>query len=252
VHFVTRYTPYTCAAMNALKHKVELFFDVVSPYAWFGFECILRYEQRWNLDLQLRPVFLGGIMKAAGNSAPVSVPAKGKYLMVDVERGGRLFGVPIRPSQETMQLVLGEGSLLPMRFVTALDLDREALGLPSKSIEKVSREFWIRLWGNTQHIAKPENVMQAALSAGLSEANATKLLEQANTERVKNRLRDLSEEALASGAFGLPWFRVRRAADGQESVFFGSDRLEAIADFLGEPYDGVQPNRKKPIAQAKL
>lgn len=31
-----------------------------SPYSYFGFETILRYEKLWNLNLILRPFFLGG------------------------------------------------------------------------------------------------------------------------------------------------------------------------------------------------
>ncbi|XP_070598134.1 glutathione S-transferase kappa 1-like isoform X1 [Erythrolamprus reginae] len=49
------------------KKKVECFYDVVSPYSWLGFEIICRYRPIWNLDLHLRPVFLGGIMKATGS-----------------------------------------------------------------------------------------------------------------------------------------------------------------------------------------
>ncbi|XP_015729232.1 glutathione S-transferase kappa 1 isoform X2 [Coturnix japonica] len=43
---------------------VELFYDVVSPYSWMGFEVLCRYQHIWNVDLRFRPAFLGGIMQA--------------------------------------------------------------------------------------------------------------------------------------------------------------------------------------------
>ncbi|KAM6098448.1 glutathione S-transferase kappa 1 isoform 3-T3 [Theristicus caerulescens] len=49
------------------KALVELFYDVVSPYSWLGFEVLCRYQHIWNIDLRFRPAFLGGIMQATGS-----------------------------------------------------------------------------------------------------------------------------------------------------------------------------------------
>lgn len=39
-----------------------------------------RYRQQWDMDLVLKPVFLGGVMNAAGNKPPITVPNKGKWM----------------------------------------------------------------------------------------------------------------------------------------------------------------------------
>ncbi|XP_018422141.1 PREDICTED: glutathione S-transferase kappa 1-like isoform X3 [Nanorana parkeri] len=46
---------------------LELFYDVVSSYSWLGFEIMCRYKNIWNVDVQFRPGFLGGIMQATGS-----------------------------------------------------------------------------------------------------------------------------------------------------------------------------------------
>ncbi|XP_044065071.1 glutathione S-transferase kappa 1 isoform X2 [Siniperca chuatsi] len=49
------------------KKVVELFYDVVSPYSWLGFEVMCRYRHVWNIELKLRPAFLAGIMQGSGS-----------------------------------------------------------------------------------------------------------------------------------------------------------------------------------------
>ncbi|XP_040858326.1 glutathione S-transferase kappa 1-like isoform X4 [Ochotona curzoniae] len=53
--------------MGSLPRTLELFYDVLSPYSWLGFEVLCRYQHIWNVKLQLRPSLLGGIMKDSGS-----------------------------------------------------------------------------------------------------------------------------------------------------------------------------------------
>ncbi|XP_006861253.1 PREDICTED: glutathione S-transferase kappa 1 isoform X4 [Chrysochloris asiatica] len=53
--------------MGPLPRTLELFYDVLSPYSWLGFEVLCRYQHVWNVDLQLRPTLIAGIMKDSGS-----------------------------------------------------------------------------------------------------------------------------------------------------------------------------------------
>ncbi|XP_043935779.1 glutathione S-transferase kappa 1 isoform X2 [Protopterus annectens] len=53
--------------MAASGKLLELFYDVVSPYSWLAFEVLCRYRNVWNVDLRLRPGFLGGLMNLSGS-----------------------------------------------------------------------------------------------------------------------------------------------------------------------------------------
>uniref|UniRef100_A0A5F8HDR1 Glutathione S-transferase kappa n=1 Tax=Monodelphis domestica TaxID=13616 RepID=A0A5F8HDR1_MONDO len=53
--------------MANLPRKLELFYDVLSPYSWLGFELLCRYQNIWNINLQLRPSFIPGILKDSGS-----------------------------------------------------------------------------------------------------------------------------------------------------------------------------------------
>ena len=56
--------------------RVEIFFDIVSVYSYFAVEILERYRKAWDLTIVYRPFFLGGVMVAAGNRPPATVPNK--------------------------------------------------------------------------------------------------------------------------------------------------------------------------------
>jgi glutathione S-transferase kappa 1 len=47
-------------APPAAKIPVKFYFDVVSPYTVLAMEVMDRYRDRWNLEIDWTPVFLGG------------------------------------------------------------------------------------------------------------------------------------------------------------------------------------------------
>ncbi|NXL62287.1 GSTK1 transferase, partial [Chordeiles acutipennis] len=205
---------------------VELFYDVVSPYSWLGFEVLCRYQHIWNIDLRFRPAFLGGIMQATGNKPPAMLPKRGEYVLKDVKRMAKYYQVPIQMSKADFQRVLGTGTLGAMRFITAIDMTQP------QYLEPLSREFWMRFWSQHEDVSQPENMLAAARQAGLSSDVAQKVLEMISSPAVKNRLRETTEEAIKYGAFGMP--AVVAHINGEPHLFFGSDRLELLGSVIGE------------------
>jgi len=56
------------------------------------------------------------------------------------------------------------------------------------------------------------------------------------------------------GVFGLPWFVATRPSDGERDVFFGSDKLQDMAWWLGPEYEwrGPYPDGDDAVPLAKL
>ncbi|XP_015272753.1 PREDICTED: glutathione S-transferase kappa 1 [Gekko japonicus] len=219
------------------KTLVDLFYDVVSPYSWLGFEVLCRYRSIWNIELRLRPAFLGGIMKATGNQPPAMVPQRASYMSKDMPRMAKYYQVPVRNPKDFLEAVIKKGSLPAMRFVSAVDIAQP------QYLEPVSRELWMRIWCRDEDILQPESILAAAEKAGVPLEQAKKLLDMSTTPEVKNRLKTITDEALRYGAFGLP--SVVAHVNGEPQLFFGSDRLELLADILGEKWLGPVPASAK-------
>ncbi|XP_025936102.1 glutathione S-transferase kappa 1 isoform X1 [Apteryx rowi] len=224
--------------MAAARTLVELFYDVVSPYSWLGFEVLCRYQHIWNIDLRFRPAFLGGIMQATGNKPPAMLPKRAEYLLKDIKRMGKYYQVPVQISADDFQRVLDKGSLGAMRFITAIDMTQP------RFLEPVSREFWIRFWSQHEDISQPTSILAVARQAGLSSEQAQKLLEMVSSPAVKNRLKETTEDAIKYGAFGMP--AVVAHFNGEQHLFFGSDRLELLGSVIGEKWLGPVPSLPSP------
>ncbi|XP_056385760.1 glutathione S-transferase kappa 1 [Hyla sarda] len=220
------------------KRKVlELFYDVVSPYSWLGFEILCRYKNIWNIDVQLRPGYLGAIMHTTGNSPPAMVPKRGAYMAKDMKRLSEFYQVPLQQPSDFFHVVIKKGSLSAMRFVTAVQMSHPEF------VEKVSRELWVRIWSEDKDITEPESILQAAQKAGIPEDLAKKLLSTISSPEVKNKLKETTEKALEYGVFGMP--SIVAHINEKPELFFGSDRFELLAHQLGEKWLGPVPQISK-------
>ncbi|XP_068943541.1 glutathione S-transferase kappa 1-like isoform X2 [Petaurus breviceps papuanus] len=245
--------------MLNLPRKLELFYDVLSPYSCLGFEVTLlscsqeikggwdcpsdgsevlcRYQNIWNISLKLCPTFLVGIIKDSGNLRPVLVPQKQKYLRDELQHLAEFYQVPLVIPRDLRGVIIDEGSLNAMRFLSSVELEKPEM------LEKVSRELWVRIWSQDEDITEPQSIQTAAEKAGLSEEQAKGLLEKCSTEEVKKKLRENTDTAFRYGAFGLPTI-VYHLHD-KSHMLFGSDRMELLAHLLGKEWQGPIPNIMK-------
>ncbi|KFP86424.1 Glutathione S-transferase kappa 1, partial [Acanthisitta chloris] len=197
-------------------------------------QALCRYQHIWNIDLRFRPAFLGGIMQQTGNKPPAMLPKRGEYMLKDMKRMAKYYQVPLQISGDDFQRIMRTNSLNAMRFITAIDMTE------SQYLEPVSREFWMRFWSQHEDISQPESILAVAQKAGLSSELSQKVLEMISSPKVKNQLRETTDEAVKYGAFGMP--AVVAHYNGEPHLFFGSDRLELLGSVIGEKWLGPAPS----------
>ena len=195
-----------------MSKKVEFFFDVGSPASYLAWTQLESIAQRTNAKIIWRPMLLGAVFQATGNASPAAVPAKGPYMLKDLQRFSNIYGVPFNFNPffplNTMHL---------MRGATAY--------LEEPEFQTYLAAIFNALWSEQLNMESPEVVAEVLTKAGI---DVTDFMARISETEVKERLKDTTEEAVARGVFGAPSFFV----NGE--MFFGQDRLSFVEIALKE------------------
>lgn len=112
-----------------MSKTVEFFFDVGSPAAYLAWTQLPRIAAETGATLVWRPMLLGGVFKATGNASPVTIAAKGRWLMADLARWAARYGVALNIPADfpvnTLALMRGAAG---MQLRHPQDLDRYLSG----------------------------------------------------------------------------------------------------------------------------
>ena len=79
-----------------MSRTLEFYFDFGSPTTYLANKRLQQLREQYDLHIEYIPILLGGIFKASGNSSPVTVPAKGSYMLQhDLPRFTKRYGVAL-------------------------------------------------------------------------------------------------------------------------------------------------------------
>lgn len=193
-----------------MSSKLEFFYDYVSTYSYLANSQL----EKLDADVVYRPMFLGGVMRATGNSPPMTVKAKGRYLNIDVARWVKRYGIEYQMNPT-----------FPQNTVNALRL--ALVARREGCFDTVHQSLFDAMWAQQKNLGDIEILQQIATAAGMSPA----AFEDIGSDAIKDELRKNSDEAVSRGAFGAPTFFV-----GDE-MFFGNDRFALIEEALGMSVD---------------
>ncbi len=218
--------------MGSKKVVVDLFYDIISPYSWVGFEMLCRYRHEWHsMSLRLKPFLIGGVFKESQNRSNLSITNKFEYMCKDLDRINKYYKIPIVMPKNFAEIALKKTTLKTQRFITAIDLITKG-----DKTEQISRQLWKRVFVTHEDVTLPDSLREAAKKAAVSEEVVEKAIVSMEENEVKEKLRSNTSEALSYGAFGAPTI-VLHLTSGPEMVF-GSDRMEIIGSLIGEKYLG--------------
>jgi 2-hydroxychromene-2-carboxylate isomerase len=192
--------------------NVDFFFDVGSPASYLAWHRLPRIAAETGATVAWRPMLLGGIFKATGNVSPVTIPAKGRWMIDDLQRWARRDGV-----------TLGFNPHFPINTLTLM---RGATGMQMRDPERFLSyvgAIYRAMFETPRNLGDADALVATLREAGFDPAAFAALV--ADPE-VKARLIATTEEAVARGVFGAPTFFVG------EQMFFGQDRLDFVREAL--------------------
>jgi 2-hydroxychromene-2-carboxylate isomerase len=188
-----------------MRNQVEFFFDYGSPYSYLADTRLPALADRTGATIVYKPMLLGAVFKATGNSSPAASPVQSKlqYGVADLSRWARHYGVPFR--------------LNPNFPINTLRLMRGAVAAQqSGDFPQFHRAVFAAIWQQDENMGDDTVVRDVLEKAGI---DGRALWERTGSAEVKDLLRTNTEEAVRRGAFGAPTFFV-----GDE-MYWGNDRL---------------------------
>jgi 2-hydroxychromene-2-carboxylate isomerase len=191
---------------------VEFYFDLGSPATYLAYTQLPKICEQTDSQLIYVPILLGGVFKATGNASPATIPAKGRYMFIDLDRYAKRYGVPLKINPH-----FPINTLMLMRAVTGVQLRQ-----PERFAALIDCLFKA-LWIDGRNLNEP-----ATVGAVLSENgfDPEEILALSADEEVKNALKEATEKAVQRGVFGAPSMFVG------DQLFFGQDRLDFVIEAL--------------------
>jgi 2-hydroxychromene-2-carboxylate isomerase len=186
--------------------QIEFYFDYGSPFSYLADTQLPALAQRSGAQIVYRPILLGGIFKATGNASPITIPAKGKYMALELDRWARHYGIELKMNPHfpfnTIRLMRGA--------IAAQQQDRFA---------SYHAAMFRAVWSEGRNLGREEALREMLESAGIDPASI-------DGDEIKNELRANTDQAVTRGAFGAPTFFVNG------DMFWGNDRLDFVEDAL--------------------
>tara|TARA_Y100000590_G_C15453360_1_gene913577 strand:- start:148 stop:735 length:588 start_codon:yes stop_codon:yes gene_type:complete len=189
------------------KH-IEFYFDFSSPYAYIGYKEIKRFEKKNSLKIKYMPVFLGGLHNSAGITPAAFNKLKSKYMLEDTKL-----------ICEKKNISFNFNSYFPIKTVNFM---RGAIVARDEDFEKIYIEkIFNAIWKDGLNMNDQIVINKVLKNIDL---NPKTFLAKAADQKIKDKLRKLTDDALKKGIFGAPTFFVNK------KMFWGQDRLSYAID----------------------
>jgi len=195
-----------------MTKTVEFYFDFGSPAAYLAATQLPHVCADTGAELVWKPLLLGGVFQATGNHSPAEIAPKGSYMTTDLQRFAKRYGVPFVHNPH-----FPINTLLLMRGATAIQLQQPA------RFDAYVDAIYHAMWVEPRNLNDPAEVGAVLQAAGFDPAA---LLAAAGQQEVKDRLKAVTQEAVARGVFGAPTMFVG------DDMFWGQDRLDFVREAL--------------------
>jgi len=191
---------------------VEFFYDLSSPWTYLAFHNIQPILKETGATVRWRPFLVGGVFNAVNSGVYANRldpdNRKQRHAVKSLHDWARLVNLPLNFSAYHPLK-----SVNPMRFCCAIEDDQEAL------VQFSSKAFHA-YFGEMQNLDEISVLVDVANACGL---NGSDLALESQVDRIKQRLRANTEEAIERGAYGSPTMFVNST-----DMYFGNDQLPLV------------------------
>ena len=187
-----------------MNDHIDFYFDIISPYAYIAYKKILKIK---DINFKLKPILLGGLHNLAG----ITAPAFNKYKMKNMQNDCELVA-------KKNNIIFKWNSKFP---INSLSIMRGYLCVEENKKEEYLNSFFEAYWKEDQDLSNEDNIKELLKKLKINENG---FFNSISNQDIKDKLKQLTQEAFEKEVFGAPTFIVNN------KIFWGQDRLEYALD----------------------
>ena len=190
-----------------MTKSIDFYFDFISPYSYLAYKKINNLNLRNKIDINYKPVFLGGLHKLGGITAPAFNERKMKNMKSDCELVASKNNIEFKWNKK-----------FP---INSLNLMRGYISINNQIKKKYFEVCFDSYWKDNLDISENENMIKILETCKIDQK---KFFDDIKNQKIKDELKYLTDLAFKNDIFGAPTFVVNK------KIFWGQDRLEYAID----------------------
>ena len=190
-----------------MTNSVDFYFDFISPYSFLAYKKFKSLDKKNKIKVNYKPILLGGLHKLGGIVAPAFNKRKMKNMKNDCELVAKKNDIKFKWNDK-----------FP---INSLYLMRGYLIVDDNLKKKFFDLCFDAYWKHNIDISNTENVKDILKNSSIDE---NIYFEKIQSSKVKDELKQLTNNAFEKDIFGAPTFVVN------DKIFWGQDRLDYALD----------------------
>jgi len=190
-----------------MTNSVEFYFDFISPYSFLAYKKLKSLNKNNKINIIYKPILLGGLHKLGNITAPAFNERKMKNMKNDCELVARKNIIEFKWNDK-----------FP---INSLNLMRGYLSINKELQKKFFDLCFDAYWKDNidlSEIKKLESILEVC------SINKENFFKEIQDLKIKDELKQLTEQAFKKDIFGAPTFVVNN------KIFWGQDRLAYALD----------------------
>ena len=187
--------------------SIDFYFDFISPYSYLAQKKINRLKEKKNIIFNYKPILVGGLHNLQGITAPAFIKPKLKHMISDCD-------LIAKKNKSTFIW----NSKFP---INSLNIMRGYLYLNDETKDLYLDVIFDAYWKDDLDTSN-EKILETLLKK--CKINSNEFFNGIKDSKIKDKLKDVTQEAQDNEIFGAPSFVVNK------KIFWGQDRLEFALD----------------------
>ena len=190
-----------------MTKSFEFYFDFISPYTFLAYKKLKLLNKNNNININYKPILLGGLHKLGDITAPAFNERKMKNMKNDCELVAKKNSIEFKWNNK-----------FP---VNSLNLMRGYLVLNKELKKKFFDSCFDAYWKDNIDFSDKKNLENVLDNCSI---NKDAFFKDIQDQKIKDELKQLTENAFKKDIFGAPTFVVNN------QIFWGQDRLNYALD----------------------